>query len=340
MTTRILAAGDHFVRPDLLTGALYDTGLTGLDVAELTLPWPDVPFGPVAEVDEASGSEDQLIDALAGARVCLTQMAPITRAVLDRCPDLELVAVGRGGPVNVNVTAAADRGVTVSNAPGRNATATAEHTVALMLAAMRRVPQTHAELAGGVWRGDYYRYEAVGFELSGATVGLVGYGAIGRLVGRIVRGFGASVLVHDPYVRPEELAGEAEVVDLDTLLASSDVVSLHARLTDGTRGLIGAAQLARMRPGSVLVNCARGALADYDAVLDALDSGQLFAAGFDVFPVEPVPPGSRLLAHPGVVMTPHLAGASRDTAHRAAEIVAGEVARFLRGEPLRHTVQP
>lgn len=338
MTTRVLAAGDAFVLPAVLAEALRREVGEELDIAELELPWPDVPFGDVAEVHEASGTEDDLIEALCGARICVTQMAPLTEKVFAACPDLELVAVARGGPINVNLDAADRHGVAVSNAPGRNAAATAEHTVALMLAAMRRIPQVHADLAGGEWRGDYYRYDSVGFELEDRTVGLIGYGAIGSRVARILGGFGAHVLVYDPYVSAESLEGTATRTDLADLLSQSDVVSLHARVTPDTTGMIGAEQLAEMPPGAVLVNCARGALVDYDAVCDALDSGRLFAAAFDVFPEEPIPAGSRLLTTPGIVMTPHLAGASRETAHKGAAIVAADVARFLRGQPLAHSV--
>jgi D-3-phosphoglycerate dehydrogenase len=267
-------------------------------------------------------------------------MAPITERVLRECPELELVAVGRGGPVNVNVDAATAHGVAVTCTPGRNATATAEHTIALMLAAMRRIPQVHADLAAGTWRGDYYRYDSVGLELEGRTVGLIGYGAIGSRVARIVNAFGANVLVHDPYVDHAALQGIAEHVELRDLLKRSDVVSLHARVTPETTGMIGAEEIRRMPRGAVLINCARGALVDYGAVCDALDKEHLFAAGFDVFPEEPIPPASRLRHTEGIVMTPHLAGASRETAHNAARITAEEVNRFLTGQPLLHCQNP
>ena len=242
--------------------------------------------------------------------------------------------------MNANLEAATAHGAAVIFAPGRNATATAEHTLAMMLAATRRVPQTHMDLAGGTWRGDYYRYDSVGPVLEDSTVGLVGYGAIGSRVARMVAGFGAHVVVFDPFVAPEALGGGVERVELDELLARSRFVTLHARVTPENTGMIGAAQLARMPAGSVLVNCARGALVDYDAVCDALDSGHLHGAAFDVFPEEPIPPGSRLLRTPHIVMTPHLAGASRETAQKAAAIVAADVGRYLRGEELAHCANP
>jgi D-3-phosphoglycerate dehydrogenase / 2-oxoglutarate reductase len=340
MPVPVLAAGDHFVLPSLLADAVRAEVPDELDVRELMLPWPLVPFGPLAEVDEASGDEETMIEALTGVRVCLTEMGPLTARILDACPDLELFCVSRGGPVNANVAAATEHGVAVSYAPGRNAAATAEHTVSLILAVTRRVPELHAELRHGTWRGDYYTYDNSGIELDGATVGLVGYGAIGSRVARAMRAFGADVVVHDPYVPSDAVTGVAELVSLDDLLARSRVVSLHSRLTDETRNMIGRAQIAAMPAGSVLVNCARGGLVDYDAVCDALEDGHLFGAAFDVFPDEPLPPDSRLLSVPNAVITPHVAGASRQTADKAARIVAGDVGRFLRGEPLAHCANP
>ncbi|KNB53201.1 2-hydroxyacid dehydrogenase [Streptomyces caatingaensis] len=341
-TTTVLAAGDHFVLPRLLGEELRAAvpATTPLAIRELRLPWPHTPFGPVAGVDEASGTEEQMIEALRGARVCVTQLAPLTERVLAACPGLELCCVSRGGPVNADLAAATRHGVAVCYAPGRNATATAEHTLALLLAAARGVGDVHTDLRNGTWRGDHYDYDRCGIEIEGTTVGLVGFGAIGSRVARVLAAMGARVLVHDPYVRPDALTGIAEPVSLGELLARSRIVSLHARVTDETRGLIGRAEIAAMPRGSVLVNCARGALLDYDAVCDALESGHLAGAGFDVYPAEPVPAGARLLTTPGVVLTPHIAGASRQVARRAARIVAAETARFLRGEPLAHCANP
>ncbi|MEW1672145.1 2-hydroxyacid dehydrogenase [Streptomyces noursei] len=337
MTTTVLAAGNHFIRPGLFSAAVRAAaGDTPLDIREIQFGWPHTPFGPVAEVTEASGTEDDMIEALQGIEICVTEHGPLTERILANCPGLKLFCTSRGGPVNANLAAATRHGVAVCNAPGRNATATAEHTLTLLLAAARGVGDTHTDLRRGIWRGDYYDYDTCGIEIDGTTIGLIGFGAIGSRVAKILHAMGAHILVHDPYARPEALAGLAEQVPLDALLARSRIVSLHARVTPETTGMIGPAQLAAMPHGSVLINCARGALLDYDAVCDALESGQLAGAGFDVFPEEPVPAHSRLLTAPGVVLTPHIAGGSQQVAHKAAAIVAGDVGRYLRGEPLHH----
>jgi D-3-phosphoglycerate dehydrogenase len=330
-SVRTLLAGDHFVRNDLLAGALSKLEDVTFDFREITLPWPLTPYGRVAEVDEASDAEEQLMAALPGIEVAITQMGPFTERVLDTAPDLRFLVCCRGGPVNVNVPAATKRGIIVSSTPGRNAGAAAEHAVTLMLGALRNLPRLQRTLEQGQWRSDLYAYEECGGELDGATVGLVGYGAIGRRVARVMLAFGARVLVTDPAIDPVSVPAGIEVASLDDLLRQSDVVSLHARLTDATRGMIGAEQLALMPRGGVLVNTARGGLLDYDATVDALESGQLGAAAFDVFPTEPVPAGSRLLTAPNIVMTPHLAGATRQTAHRAGSIAADAVAAYLAG---------
>jgi D-3-phosphoglycerate dehydrogenase / 2-oxoglutarate reductase len=340
---RVLAAGDHFVAPEEFERALRaEPGLPGaLDVVHLRSGWPAEPFGEVGEGDsvvaEASGTEDELAAALDGARVCLTQMAPFTDRVFAAAGDLELVAVCRGGPVNVDLAAADRHGVAVTQAPGRNAAAAAEYAIGMMLAALRRIPLADAELKAGRWRGDLYAYDEAGLELEGATVGLVGYGAIGRRVARVLHAFGATVLVADPYTDAATAEGDGvRLVELDELLASASVVSLHARLSEETRGMIGAAELARMPVGTVLVNTARGGLLDHGPLPAALRSGRLGGLALDVYDLEPPPADWPLHDAPNVVATPHLAGATRQTAQRAARIAAGEAGRFLRGEALAH----
>ncbi len=339
----VLLAGDHFVLNRLLARDLTVPDLGGpaaWAIRELELPWPHVPFGPVAEVEEATGTEEEMIEALRGVRVCLAHHAPLTTRILDACPELELFAVSRGGPVNVNLAAATEHGVTVTFAPGRNATATAEFAIGLMLAAARGIAAGHTGLTAGRWDSDLFAYDAVGPELEGTTVGLVGAGAVGSRVARILLGFGSRVLVHDPYAAAGTLPDGVRLVGLTELLGAAQIVSLHARVTPETTGLIGAGELAAMPRGSVLVNCARGALLDYAALADALRSGHLHAAGLDVFDVEPLPADHPLRGLANVVTTPHLAGASRQVAQRASRMVAAEAGRWRRGEAPAHCANP
>jgi len=339
----VLAAGDRFIRPAVFSEEIATRLGSRAAVTELELPWPDEPFATVAEVGEASGSEEQLIEALRGHRGLVTQLAPVTERVLASAPGLEFIGVGRGGPVNINVDAASARGVRVVNVPGRNGIATAEMTLGLLLAALRRLPVLHGSLLRREWRGEFYRYEEVGREVAGSTVGLLGAGAVGQHLARILVAMGAHVAVYDPYLPAGTLPEARRCADLDELFASSDVLSLHARLTPETEHVVNASRLALMRPGAIVVNAARGGLVDYDAVADALASGHLGGAALDVFPTEPVDMCLRLLklAEEGrnVVLSPHVAGASRETARRAAAGTAEELRRHLDGEPALHPVR-
>jgi D-3-phosphoglycerate dehydrogenase len=337
---KVLAAGDHFVVPQHIRRSLEPDALQfGLTVEELRLPWPVEPFGPVGEVAEASGHEDEVGDALGDAEICVSQMIPLTRRVLERAERLRLVCITRGGPVNVNLDAAREHGVQVCSSPGRNAVATAEHTVALILSALRRIPARQAELERGEWRSDFYRYDRVGPEVAGSTVGLIGYGAVGSIVARILAAMGAAVQVYDPFVSPAGLQqGMRLVPELDDLLRSSTVVSLHARLTPESAGMIGERELALLPSGSVLVNAARGPLLDEAALAVALHSGHLFGAALDVYATEPLASDSPLRGAPNLVMTPHLAGATRETADRAVAVAARQVHQYLTGAPIDHLV--
>ncbi|HEY8445538.1 MAG TPA: 2-hydroxyacid dehydrogenase [Thermomicrobiales bacterium] len=333
----VLVIGDRFVLNSLLVDALREELGPRLELIRepVELPWPVEPFGDVAEVHEACGSEEEMLALVPGAEVIVTEMAPITERVLQAADRLKLIVVCRGGPVNVNLAAATERGIPVCFTPGRNAAATAEYTIGLMLSALRWIPFAHGELKEGRWRGDFYAYDQAGEELEGKRVGLVGFGAVGRRVARILLAFGAEVMVTDPMVTPEA-AAEAGVrwLPLAEMLPQSEVLSLHARLTPETRGMIGAKELSALPRGAVVVNSARGALLDADALCDALESGHLRAAALDVYDPEPPPPSSRLFRAPRLVLSPHIGGATRETAERAARQAAEEVGRFARGEAL------
>lgn len=339
---KALAAGDKFVLSGLISEALKREVGEKLEVASLDLPWPIEPFGEVAEVQEASGTEKQMIEALESVEILVTQLAAVTRRVIESTDTLRMVVCTRGGPVNVNVDAATKKGIAVCYAPGRNAPAAAEYTVGLMLAAMRRITEAHSTLSSGEWKGEYYAYEEAGLELDGAMVGLVGFGAIGSRVTGVLKAFGANVLVYDPFIKAAKVeeVGARLAGELDELLETCSVVSLHARLSDDTRGMIGTKQISRMPEGSVLINTARGGLLDYEALCDALESGHLGSAALDVYDEEPPSAGSRIFEAPRLVLSPHIAGATRETAQRAARIAAEEVGRYIRGEKLVNVTNP
>jgi D-3-phosphoglycerate dehydrogenase len=240
---------------------------------------------------------------------------------------VRFVATTRGDPVNVDLAAAADAGVPVLRCPGRNADAVAELAVALLFAVARNVIGADADVrAGQVFKDGtipYQRFRA--WELAGRTVGLVGLGAVGRAARWRFVGLGLTVVAYDPY------ASDADC-SLDELLATADVVSMHAPVTPQSSRMIGEAQFAAMKPGSIYLNTARAKLHDTAALVAALDSGHLSGAGLDHFEGEHLPTDHPLVSMPNVVLTPHIGGATWDTEARQSTMVADGLDRLLKGE--------
>ena len=341
MTRKIAIIGDRFMLPSVFREKIEKAcGGNGLEIRTREDAWPDEPMEhgyAVAGMDglkEYFGDAEGVVDFIGDAEIFVTQLAPMSGAMMDRLPGLKLIAVSRGGPVNIDMAAARARGVTVVNTPGRNASAVAEFTIGAILAETRLIRVGHESMRKGEWRGDLYRADRTGRELNEMTVGVVGYGAIGTRVVKLLKPFGCTILVSDPYVQlsAQDRDDGVQLVSLDTLLERSDVVTLHSRVTDETRRIINAGTLARMKPEALLVNTARGPLVDYDALYDALKAGRIAGAMLETFAVEPVPADWPLLQLPNVTLTPHIAGASVRTVTFAAERAAEEVRRYIAGE--------
>lgn len=278
---------------------------------------------------EAVALPAALMEQLDGFEILVSQFAPVSRCFLEAMPALRLIGVLRGGTENVDVACATARGISVWNTPGRNARAVAECTLALMLSEVRNVARAHAALQAGQWRRDFPNSAAIP-ELNEKTVGLVGFGAVARLVAQYLIAFGSRVLAYDPFVTGDTTP--VVMVDLSTLLRESDIVSLHARLTPETRHLIGRRELEQMKPSAALVNTARSGLIDEVALIDALSTRRIMGAALDVFDVEPLPPDHPLLKLDNVTLAPHLAGSTIDAFRNSPRLFAGHLARFLRGE--------
>jgi D-3-phosphoglycerate dehydrogenase len=278
---------------------------------------------------------DELAARLAAERaeILITEADPVTGPVLEQ--PLKVVAVTRGEPTNVDLAAATRRGIPVLNTPGRNADAVAELTVAMLFAIARHLLAADGEVrAGTVYDGGelpQVRHRAR--ELAGQTFGLVGLGAVGRAVRWRMAGLGLNVITCDPFV-PEATHS------LPDLLAESDVVSLHVPATAQTAGMIGAEQFAVMRAGAIFLNTARAALHDEDALVEAVRSGRLAGAGLDHFNGEWLDPGHPLAALPGVVLTPHIGGATYDTEANHTTMIVADIERLLRGERPVHCANP
>jgi D-3-phosphoglycerate dehydrogenase len=341
MPRKLAIIGDLFMLSSIFEEAIRDRcRLFEIDIRRHDFQWPDVPMEhgyAVQGMDglkEYMGSADEVVEMTGDAEMLVTHLAPLSAAIMDRLPNLKFVAVSRGGPVNIDMKAARERGITVVNTPGRNASAVAEFTIGAILAETRNITKGHDALRKGDYRGDLYRADMAGRELSEMTVGLIGYGEVGRRVVKFLKVFGCRILVSDPYVQlsAEDLNDGVIQCSLDRLLQESDVVSLHPRVTAETAKMINAETLRRMKKDATLVNTARGPLLDYDALYAVMKDGHLRGAMLETFAIEPVPPDWPLLQLPNVTLTPHIAGASVKTVRYAAGLAAEEVRRYLAGE--------
>lgn len=282
-------------------------------------------------------NEDELVEKVAGFDVLVVRSrTKVTRRVLEAAKRLKAVIRAGVGVDNIDVEAAAERGITVVNTPREPAQSVAELTIAFALCLARRIPYLDRSMKGGLWlKGE------MGLELRGRVMGLVGLGAIGSAVARLAKAFGMKVLAYDPYV-PEERARElgVELVSLDDLLKSSDFLSIHAPLTPETKGLIGREELSKMKDGSFLINTSRGGIVDEEALLEALRSGKLAGAALDVYLNEPPPPDHPLLKLDNVICTPHVGGSTVDAQLRIALAMADDLLRIARGEEPVNKVRP
>ena len=323
--------------------SLYGAGLEGrIELSAMQID--DVRYAPPRTASEQLlreyvGDPAEIARAVAGHDALIVHGAPVTAEVLDAAP-LRLVCCARGGPVNVDVAAATERGIPVVNTPGKNAEAVAELTIAFALLLIRAVPRASRHLTdgGGFAESVFEGAEFFGREAPSLTMGLVGLGHVGREVARRARALGFTVVGYDP--QPAAALPGVDLVSLDTLLERSDVVSLHARLTPQNRHMFSWDAFARMRRGSYFINTARESLVDEAALGRALEAGILGGAALDV--LERTPPGDRhrLLGLPNVLVTPHIGGATAETVARGARRAVAAVADLLAGRVPSDVVNP
>lgn len=283
----------------------------------------------------AEADRDRFAALMADAEVLWHVLQPATAEAIAAAPRLRLIQKIGVGVNTIDLDAARRRGIPVCNLPGTNARAVAELALLLMLGALRQVSRFDAATrAGRGWSSDPAAQDCLG-ELGGRTVGLVGFGAVPRALAPVLAAMGCRLLYAARSPKPDALG---EWGPLEDLLAESDVVSLHVPLTPETERMIDARALARMKPGAVLVNTARGGLVDQPALVEALRHGPLAAAGLDVFEREPLDPADPLLALPNVVLTPHIGWLTTGTFDRSLALAAENCRRLSAGEPLLHRV--
>jgi D-3-phosphoglycerate dehydrogenase / 2-oxoglutarate reductase len=333
----ILIIDDRFVTRQLFQHAL-ETQLAAVhrkgNYRIVETAWPDDPLKDVEEVHEGVGDVDAMLGHLNDVDIIVTDYGVVTRRMIEAAPRLKLIACARGGPVSINTEVAGEKGIPVINLPGRNSRAVAEFTFGLMFCQMKKIAECHADMKRGVWRGDCYRFENAPREFPGLVAGLVGFGSVGQLLAPMLRAVGMKVLAYDPFVDAEVLrqAGLSPA-DLDNLLLESDIVSLHARLTPANTGMMSEKQFRMMKPSAQFINTARGGLVDHQALYRAIKEGWIAGAALDIYDTEPIDIHHPLLEFENVTCTPHIAGSSRETAIRSADILAQKVAEFVTGVP-------
>ncbi|MDD8022277.1 MAG: hydroxyacid dehydrogenase [Paracoccaceae bacterium] len=265
-----------------------------------------------------------------GAEAILSRMGRIDASVMDAAPQLRVISKHGVGVDNIDLAAAAARGIPVLMATGANAVSVAEHAIALLLATVKRVLPLDAGLRAGRWEKPGF----LGRELAGARLGLLGMGAIAQATGRMAKGLGLEIYGYDPYAKPEvfEALGATRCERLEDLFAQSDVLSLHCPLTNETRGVVNAEAIARMPKGAYVVNTARGGLIDEAALVAAIRSGQLAGAGLDTFAVEPPAADHPFFAEPAIVLTPHIGGVTREAGARVGVEAVRGIIQVIAGE--------
>lgn len=280
--------------------------------------------------------EQALAEALPHAHALVVRSrTTVTADVLQTGSNLRLVARAGIGVDNIDVEAATRRNILVINAPLGNVRSTAEHTVALLFALARRVVSADLAVRNGTWKSNYE-----GMQVAGKALGLVGAGKVGKTVASLAQALGMNVSAYDPYLPAAAMRDlNIQSLALDALLHECDIVSLHVPLSDDTRSLIDAAALAKMKPGSYLINCARGGLVDEDSLADALARGHLAGAALDVYAHEPLR-NSALLHAPNLVLSPHVAASTREAQKQVSIDIAAGVLDFFAGRPASFPINP
>ena len=300
------------------------------------LSWAELAaLGELTVYDRTSYTESPLIaERIGDAEIVVMNKTPISRATIDACPNIRLIAVLATGYNVVDYNYAREKGIPVVNVPTYGTASVSQYSIALLLEICHHIGHHSASVHAGNWASNpdwcYWDYPLI--ELEGKTIGIIGFGRIGQAEGRIARAMGMHVLAYDVY--PND-AGRAigAYVDLDTLLAQADVVSLHCNLTPENTGLINKENIAKMKDGAILINNARGQLIVEQDVADALNSGKLAAAGLDVVYTEPIRPDNPLLTAKNCIITPHISWAPKESRQRIMDATAENIRAFLTGTP-------
>jgi phosphoglycerate dehydrogenase-like enzyme len=323
----------------LITASLDDEGLNTLR------SYGEVRYQPLAETKQMLGGS-RLVRALDGVDVFITEADNLREREIEQLNSLQIICSCRGNPVNIDVNAATARCIPVLNAPARNADAVADLTVALMIMLGRHIMKAAAILRDRDPSKDMQVLARIYFELKGIemwnkTVGIVGFGAIGRKVAERLLPFGTKLIAYDPYVN-EELMAKYKVrkVDLDSLMKESDFVTVHVMPSESNRGMIGTREIGLMKETAYFVNTARSAVTDEVAIIEALKAKKIAGGGFDVFDKEPLPPDHPFMVLDNAILLPHIGGATVEVTTHQTQIMVPDIVRLIKGERPLHIVNP
>ncbi len=330
---KLVGIGDLFIPCEYIERGMKPLEKYGVSVS--TVEWKLKDFEELQNINlavEQGGREDveipgYILEKASEADILITQFFPIGKKLIDACGKLKYIGVLRAGYENIDFEYAAEKGIKVFNTVGRNAHAVSDFTVGVMIAEARNIARGHYGIKNGEWIRTYPNSDSIP-DFTGKTVGIIGYGEIGRLVARKLSGFDVNILVYDPFCRDENV----KKTELDTLMRESDFVTLHARLTSENEHMIGAHELSLMKPTAYLINTSRSGLVDEKALYETLSSGRIAGAALDVFDVEPPPIDYPLVTLPNVTLTPHMAGGSTDAFLNTPKLLAAGLEDYLNGK--------
>jgi glycerate dehydrogenase len=280
--------------------------------------------------------EDKVLDRIGDAKIVYTNKTPMTRETFCKAPNIKWVGVLATGYNIVDVKAAKERGIPVTNIPSYGTTAVAQMVFALLLEICHHVWEHSEAVKKGEWTNNkdfcFWKYPLI--ELAGKTMGIIGYGRIGQATGRIAQAMGMKVLAYDRHENKELESRTMRYVGLDKLLKESDVISLHCPLFESTKGIINRETIAKMKDGVILINTSRGPLVVEEDLAEALNSGKIYAAAVDVVSTEPIPMDNPLISAKNIIITPHIAWAPKESRQRLMDIAVDNLKAFLNGQPV------
>jgi D-3-phosphoglycerate dehydrogenase len=341
---KFLAISDLYMKKEVVD---YEINKTfnkkyNINLEFLFYSWAGTPFKNDDEIKEYFGSIDEIKKHIKDIDVLLVHCAPVNEEILSNANNLKAIGAIRGGPVNINIKAATKRGIPIFNSPGRNANAVVEFEIGLIIAVIRGIVETCIDIKKGIWRYDYYQYDKCSYALSSKKVGIIGLGNIGKRLSLLLSNFGTEIYSYDPYVDKNTIAKykAKKTNKLEDLLGISDIVTLKLRLTPKTKNMADLNFFKKMKKDALFINTARGGLVNYKDLYYVLKNNLIKHAAVDVYDIEPIKKGNPLLDLDNIILTPHIAGADKNSIHNGLKMVLDDIKNFLDGRKTNNCLNP